>query len=520
MLETTEPSSIDVQRAQLWGSFLLFTQTFFPLVTGRDFVLSHPTGRESHHITIAKTLTKISRQEQFDTVINVPPGHAKSTLLSMFVSWILSKYADSNFLYVSYSKTLASKHTEFIRRVMQSRHYTSLFDTRLRDDSRAKDSFVTTSGGSIKAFGSSGSITGQDAGLPNLDRFTGAVIIDDPHKPDDVHSDVIRQAIIDNYKETILQRPRSPSVPIIFIGQRLHEDDLAAHLLSPNSERKFKNVILKSIDDAGNALYPEVNPLAMLEEKREKSPYVFASQFQQDPIPAGGALYKEKDFLILDDEPKILVTFITADTAETSKSYNDASAFSFWGLYEVEEMGNKTGQFALHWLDAQELHVEPKQLKDSFMAFYTDCMQHPVKPLVAAIEKKSTGVTLISVLEDMRGLQIRDIKRTKASGSKTERFLEIQPIIASKLITFTDGASHIKTCVDHMKKITANDTHRRDDLADTAYDAIKIALIDKTLYTPVVNSKEKRITQNLTNTLKTQLAARRQAEYGYHGRFS
>jgi hypothetical protein len=30
-----------------------------------------------------------------------------------------------------------------------------------------------------------------------------------------------------------------------------------------------------------------------------------------------------------------------------------------------------------------------------------------------------------------------------------------------------------------MRKITANDVHKFDDICDTAYDAIKIALIDK-----------------------------------------
>jgi hypothetical protein len=53
-----------------------------------------------------------------------------------------------------------------------------------------------------------------------------------------------------------------------------------------------------------------------------------------------------------------------------------------------------------------EIRIEPKDLQESFRDFYADCMVHPVKPLVAAIEKKSTGVTLISVLKDMRGLEI------------------------------------------------------------------------------------------------------------------
>ena len=33
-----------------------------------------------------------------------------------------------------------------------------------------------------------------------------------------------------------------------------------------------------------------------------------------------------------------------------------------------------------------------------------------------------------------------------------------------------------------MGKITANNTHRHDDIADTLSDAIRIALIEKTMY--------------------------------------
>src|SRR5690606_18544654 len=147
-------------------------------------------------------------------------------------------------------------------------------------------------GGSIKAFGAAGAITGQDAGLPNLDRFSGALIIDDAHKPDEVHSDTIREKVIQNYKETIVQRRRGVNVPMIFIGQRLHEQDLPAFLMSGDDEFIWDKCILKAIDDAGNALFPEINTKEYLLEKQLKSPYVYASQFQQDPIPAGGALFK------------------------------------------------------------------------------------------------------------------------------------------------------------------------------------------------------------------------------------
>jgi hypothetical protein len=101
---------------------------------------------------------------------------------------------------------------------------------------------------------------------------------------------------------------------------------------------------------------------------------------------------------------------------------------------------------------------------------------------MAAIEKKSTGVTLISILDNIQGIEIRDVQRSIITGGKTIRFIEMQPYIASKRVTFTKGARHVAKCKLHMEKITANNSHRHDDICDTLYDGIKIALIDKSLH--------------------------------------
>jgi predicted phage terminase large subunit-like protein len=113
------------------------------------------------------------------------------------------------------------------------------------------------------------------------------------------------------------------------------------------------------------------------------------------------------------------------------------------------------------------------------MHFYSQCSRFYKKPSFIAIEKKSTGTMLISILKDFRGLTIHEVERTKASGNKTARFLEIQPYVATKLISLPKYANHTSLCIEHCRKITANNTHRFDDIADTLYDAVKIALIDK-----------------------------------------
>ncbi len=473
--------------SDLQSSFYLFVRTFYPLLTGRDFIISNPMGRESHIITVCRELVKCANLETLKLVTNIPPGHGKSTLLAFWTAWCLAKYPDSRFLYISYAQTLAASHTDTIRRILLLREFKELFGVELRADSKAKDFFQTTAGGAVGAFGSSGAITGRDAGLPGLSRFSGALILDDPHKPDEVFSDTMREKVIQNYRDTIQQRARGINVPFIMIGQRLHEADLAAYLLNGEDGHEWRRVILKSIDESGNALYPEAFPLEMLRIRQERDIYVFAAQHQQDPQPAGGAVFKREWFSILDEEPNIITTFITADTAESTKEYADYTAFSFWGLYEIHSFGRNTGELGLHWIDSIETRIEPKDLKDSFIEFWADCMRHRVSPLLAAIEKKSTGATLLSILSDIRGIQVRNIERSRASGSKTQRFLECQQHIAAKKISFTSGAKHIERCMTHCTKITANDSHRHDDVMDTLADAIKIALIDKTL---TLNTKQ------------------------------
>lgn len=467
--------------AKLKGSLLLFIQAFFPLLTGREFIISRPMGRESHFITISRALTKCTRLEALRLLVNVPPGHGKSVMVSFWIAWCLAKWPDCNFLYISYSKTLAATHTDIVKRIMSLSQYKHIFNVYLREDSQAKDSFTTMQGGTVSAFGSSGSITGRNAGLPGLDRFSGAVVIDDSHKPDEVHSDLIRESVITNFRETIQQRPRGINVPIVFIGQRLHEQDLPAYFLAGEDGYDWDKVILKSIDDAGNALYPEAFPIDMLRIREQKDRYVFAAQHQQDPQPAGGGLYTVEDFPLLDQEPEILASFLTVDTAETEDIRNDASVFSFWGLYKIEINGRKTETVGLHWLGCREIRVEPKDLEGQFLDFWQECARHKKPPMVAYIEKKSTGVTLISVLKGMRGLKIREIERTRVSGSKAQRFIDIQPFVASKLISLPTYGPHTKMCVEHMKKITNNDSHAHDDIADTCADAARVAFIDRYL---------------------------------------
>lgn len=498
---------------QLNGSLLLFIRVFYPLLTGNEFKVSHPQGRESLHITLTTELEDLVLNPGKNKLINIEPGAGKSTMVSFFTAWSLSMYAYSQYLYVSFSKELATKHTTVVRNIIQLPEYQYMYGIKIKNDVRGKGYFETIQNGTnhqgtIAAAGSAGTVTGLNAGRPQMSEFSGALIMDDLHKPDEVHSDTLRSKVINNYKETLMQRCRGISVPSIYIGQRLHEADICEFIKDGGDGKQWDKIILPSIDEVGNVLYPEKNSKEYLLTLKEKNAYTFYSQYQQNPQPAGGSLFKEDMFYILDDDPKPIATFITVDTAESSREHADYTVFSFWGLYEIEFAGKKTGEMGLHWINCVQQRVEPKDLMTEFMSFYHGCMLYPVVPTVAALEKKSTGVTLLSVLSDLRGINIRDIDRTRASGNKTTRFLSMQPYISSKQISFTRYAKHAHMCIQHMCKITANDTHAHDDICDTAYDAIKIALMDKTLYNNNNNSIQQNIELGSKLKYQSTLASR------------
>lgn len=482
-------NELNTLRIKLLSSFFGFNRFFYELRTKREFLISNPLHREPHVQTICRELTDVFLLKTPRLMINIPPGFSKSTLCQNFIAYCMAWYPDCRFLYLSHSFDLAATHTHTIKKIMELREYRDLFNVQLRRDQSAKDFFETTAGGAVAAFGAKGSIVGRDAGLPGLDRFSGCLLLDDMHKPDEVHSDTIREKVHKNYFETIETRLRGANVPVVFIGQRLHEDDLCAHLLNGADGMEWKHVNLKALDDNGNPLYPEVMPKSKLLTMREKQPYVFSAQYQQEPVPAGGALYKQEWFETI-EEPNILATFITLDGAETEKHYNDATAMSFWGLYRLKHENVDLDMYALHWLDCQEEWVEPKDLENLFMDFYIACLRHPVKPTVSAIEKKSTGTTLLSLLKKRQGLSLIDIDRSIADSSKTDRFIEIQPYIASRQITLPLYGKHNAKVIKHMTAITASNVHKRDDIADTCQMAIDVALIRKLIISQSGDAKK------------------------------
>lgn len=258
--------------------------------------------RSPHHKIICDALMRVFNGECKRLIINIPPRYSKTELAVVnFIAWALGQVPDAEFIHASYAAPLALNNSSAVRGLLQHEAYQEIFPG-CKLASEAKAHWTTTAGGVMYAAGAGGTITGFGAGK-HREGFGGAIIIDDPHKPDEARSDVMRQGVIDWFQNTLESRKNSPQTPIILIMQRLHEADLAGWLVEGGNGEAWEHVCLPAIQEDGSALWPAKHDIETLRRMEQAAPYVFAGQYQQRPAPAEGGLFKPDQIQIIDALP-------------------------------------------------------------------------------------------------------------------------------------------------------------------------------------------------------------------------
>jgi predicted phage terminase large subunit-like protein len=256
-----------------------------------------------HHPAVCAALERVFNGESKRLILNLPPRYSKTALVQAFIAWSLGHAPDSEFIYTSYSGRLASASSYAVRTMLLEPEYKAIFPAvALKDDSQAKDEWRTTAGGMMYAVGAGGTITGYGAGK-HRPGFGGCILIDDPLKADEARSEVMRGNLIDWYKDTLQSRVNSPETPIIYIGQRLHENDLAGWLLNGGSGEQWEHVCFPAIQPDGTALWPEKHTIEDLRRMEQSMPYTFAGQYMQRPAPLDGGIFKPHKLEVVDAIP-------------------------------------------------------------------------------------------------------------------------------------------------------------------------------------------------------------------------
>lgn len=296
------------------------------LVSFRDFVREAwqhadpaPLVWSWHIDAIAEHLQAVTEGQIRQLVINIPPGHAKSMLVSvLWPAWVWTRNPSWQLICASNAQDLVTRDAVKSRDLMRHEWYVKYFRSpdspfagvkpwEFSADQDAKLYFKNDRLGHRQGV-SVGNGTGKRG---------DCLVIDDPLLADEAHSEVARENVKRWHDETMSSRFNDmKSAQKVLIMQRLHEDDLAGHVLRqggwehlslPSEFVPKKRTITRSITgqqlwtdprkDEGELLFPEKFPADVLAgAKRTMGSFGYSGQHQQDPVPADGGYLKRHWF--------------------------------------------------------------------------------------------------------------------------------------------------------------------------------------------------------------------------------
>lgn len=479
---------------------LFFTRLFFKEIGGAPFIVG------PHHKVIAKALDRVLEGKSKRLLINVPPGFSKTEMTVVaFIARALAKNPRAKFIHASFSNELVNENSVRTKDIIASEPYQAMWGVTFKADQSAKGLWKTEQGGGLLAKPAGGPITGFRAGLME-EGFTGALIIDDPLKPDDADSELEREKINQRWHSTFKSRlALENTTPVIVIMQRLHLEDFSGFLLTGGAGCRWDHLMLPvNIDNSEP--YPKEythgdpiehglpdGPLwqAKIDAKKiaelRLEDYTFASQYAQAPkLRGGGGIIKREWWNTWDPPdgkfPPCEYVVASLDSAYTEKEENDPSGFTVWGVFRDQEKQTKV-ILLYAWRKRLELHGpdvarEPGETDAQYIArakpswglvewVAYSCKRFKVDRLL--IEAKASG---LSVAQEMRRLHANEqwtVEEHTPEGDKVARAYAVQPMF-SKGLVYAPDREWADLVIDEMSAFPKG---RYRDLTDSTTQALK-----------------------------------------------
>jgi len=459
-IPSLESINFQLETNKLEDSLFEFTLWVFKEIYKKPFEVNW------HHIEICNALEDIYNGKMLHTIFTIPPRYTKTEIIvKIFPAWCFAKFSRSRFLHLSYSDELALDNSSAVKSIVNSVEFQQRWFTPLRTDTTAKKKWKTQDDGEFSATASGGSVTGFGAGIFGADRFSGALIIDDPLKPDDAKSDAKRNHINKRFPDTIKSRLNDRKVPLILVMQRLHEDDPVGFLLGGGTELEFTHINMPAINEdgaskydkrkVGEALWRAKHTEEELEQMRIKSAMNYAGQYQQRPAPMEGNIFKK--FRYYKELPDDLYFKVHSwDFTFKKSKTSDYVVGEVWG----KRRSNKD----LYLLD---LVREKMSFSDSLKAIKLVAKKHPDYNAVL-VEDKANGSAII---DSIKGI-IKKVIAIVPTGSKEERAEAVAPLWEAGQIWLPHPsiAPWIEDFVNEHK-VFPNGKH--DDQVDSATQAVE-----------------------------------------------
>lgn len=261
---------------------------------------------ENWHIeAIAEHLQAVELGQIKRLLINQPPRSLKSiTGTVMYPTWAWIKNPYRRFISLSYADSLSRKHNMNRRDIIKSPWYQSQWGDKftLKDDIDRQNRFGNDKQGFMYSTSIGGTLTGEGGDV---------IIVDDPHNPKRAESDAERNSALEFFRATLPSRLNNQKTGVIIvIMQRLHEEDISGHILANDlgythlclpATAEEKQIISfpisgrQVIREEGDILHPgREGEKELAQLKRDMGTYSYEGQYQQNPSPPSGGMFKKQ----------------------------------------------------------------------------------------------------------------------------------------------------------------------------------------------------------------------------------
>lgn len=442
-------------------------------------------------------------------LVNIPPRCLKSKIVSVCApAWAWLHWPEMTFICLSANPRVSDDNARASRDLILSTWYRTWFAPTwsLKTDRDAVSDFGIEEPdgnggwrtlGSRKSRGWNSKITGEGA---------DCILPDDPHDAEEVHSEVSRTGVINRWENAIWNRVRDLRSSIrIGIMQRVHESDWSGHLISkmnadPNAPRWVHLRIPLEYnphkpcatgmpcDESGRYVRPgddhvgkplgwadprtregelmdpvRFTPAIVEGERVRLGSYGFAGQYNQDPAPLEGGLFKRAHWgwwkpdgtvestrprpagcRSRTDQPARVIPLRGREELDldwiaisVDCSFKDTATGSRVGLLVMG--GKKADRFVLHD------DTRPRTFTETVKAIRELKTRWP-KATRIIIEDKANGTAVIDTI----GSELPGVIAVTPEGGKEARAAAVSPQVEAGNVYLLDGAAWAEEFVEEL----------------------------------------------------------------------
>jgi phage terminase large subunit-like protein len=467
------------------SNYDFFLLAFPKVCKGRKLVLTW------HLRAICDHLQALAEGQIQNLLINVPPRHMKSLLVSVFwAAWLWIRNPSLQLLFASKAQGIALRDNRRTRQLIESPWFQARWSVQMVKDQNAKGLYINTDGGQRQATSSNSEALGIDADI---------LVGDDFHGLNDSADEIDK--VVEWIEDTFWGRANDDWSPRLVIGQRVRGNDISGHIIAGKYGGDWTCLILPMEHEparhcrtgvksegypngfsdprivAGELLAPGRYSQEKVDKFRETKPGTHARINQQNPTPREGGIFKRA--WLRRDTHRLDVAKVTRFGTSCDTPFRKGKATDFY----VHQLIAEVETFA-HGLRATKfIPIAQKRGRKSYAEMETSYAQaliewqswKGIRLYKNLVEAKASGDAIISKL----GAVATIVPFEPGSNSKEQRFETAAPTFQAGHVSFpaegfelvlSDGSimypdtSWVDGCIE---EIATAETADHDDQADT-----------------------------------------------------